>query len=212
LSRRGLSSFAYPAPRSLNELVKIDLFESETPDRVGEIWRDYHATADTAVGAVLSAADHATVFERAAKCRFFIHPIFREGGHFMMLTEFQDRHFLTTYLEKFKENPTASTPQLTVTVYDELVAEKGLALVRGDIISSIDKTEAARLVNGGDASGLGLGGVLGSYINEELYSHVEAFNLTPQQFDLDAYMKICETRHNVLEAEKAETADKKEEV
>jgi hypothetical protein len=40
-----------------------------------------------------------------------------------------------TYLEDFKKNPLAANPYLVITCFDELVRTKGIALIRGDVIS-----------------------------------------------------------------------------
>ena len=48
--QRRRMSFSYPAPRTLDEVVKIDLLQEETPDRVRDIWDEYHLTKEDVVG------------------------------------------------------------------------------------------------------------------------------------------------------------------
>ncbi len=42
--------FSYPCPRKLREIVKITLFERETPDKVKEIWQKYYDEKQNAFG------------------------------------------------------------------------------------------------------------------------------------------------------------------
>jgi hypothetical protein len=41
---------------------------------------------------------------------------------------------MMTFLEDFKKNPQKAMPYMIITMFDELVRTKGVALVRGDII------------------------------------------------------------------------------
>lgn len=43
----------------------------------------------------------------------FVLPVQREGGHFVLLSQVQDRHCLFTYLEDFKRNPATAQPYMT---------------------------------------------------------------------------------------------------
>ena len=65
--------------------------------------------------------------------RYFIYPIFREGGYFMLLSEFQDSCFLFTFLEDYRKNPKAANPWMSLTLYDEFLVDKDLGLLRGDV-------------------------------------------------------------------------------
>lgn len=35
-------SFTYPCPRKLREIMKMSLIEKETPDKIKQIWQEYH--------------------------------------------------------------------------------------------------------------------------------------------------------------------------
>jgi ATP synthase F1 complex assembly factor 1 len=35
-------AFTYPCPRKLREVVKLTLFEREQPQRIKDIWKEYH--------------------------------------------------------------------------------------------------------------------------------------------------------------------------
>ena len=73
-------SFSYPAPRTLNEVVKLDLLASEDPARVQEIWDEYHAAQEDAVGETWSAEDFAQFRARASDAAMFVYPVERDDG------------------------------------------------------------------------------------------------------------------------------------
>lgn len=65
----------------------------------------------------------------------------------MMLSQFRDRrHFLFTYLEDYKQNPTFARPNVAVTLHDDLAEEKGIVLLRADLESLLTKRESEHLV------------------------------------------------------------------
>ena len=65
----------------------------------------------------------------------FVLPLSRPGGGFeTLLLQWQLPVMLATSLEEFKQRGAAATPYLTVMHYDELGRDKGLVLVRGDIL------------------------------------------------------------------------------
>lgn len=83
----------------------------------------------------------------------YILPVRRPGGHFMLLTQWQDNCFvnnlitqLGTYLEDFKRRGHHAQPYIVFTFFTELMFKKGITLVRSDIInSSINKSDALEL-------------------------------------------------------------------
>ncbi|KAI9905624.1 hypothetical protein PsorP6_014101 [Peronosclerospora sorghi] len=62
-----------------------------------------------------------------------------------MLCQFQQSFFLITYLEAFNENPSAAPPCVAVSLYDNLIVKKDLALIRSDVIHVLDKKESQLL-------------------------------------------------------------------
>lgn len=63
----------------------------------------------------------------------FVLPVFRDKGYMTLISQYQDICFLITSLEEFRKNPTAATPYLSMTLYDDFIHDKGLGLVRGDV-------------------------------------------------------------------------------
>lgn len=149
--------FSFPAPRVLGEIAKVDLLRQEEPDAIREIWQKHHEGSENALATDIPAEDFRTIVargrercaERAGRAAsrgprvaltpdvpptspFFVFPVHREGGFFTLLSQFQDKYCLFTYLDDYKANPATAQPYLTLTLYDDLVEDKGLALARGD--------------------------------------------------------------------------------
>ena len=108
---------------------------------------------------------------------FFVQPVFREDGFFMLVSQFQDpSHFLLAYLEDYKTNPTNAQPLLTLSVFDDY---DDLTLVRCDIVNkSIEDHEGLKIATS----------LLRSYHHDEEFPSVYAFNKTPNAFDIDDYI------------------------
>lgn len=47
-----------------------------------------------------------------------------------------------TYLDDYKANPSTAQPYMTLSLFDELVETKGLALLRGEVMNHLTRTEA----------------------------------------------------------------------
>ncbi|RHY07518.1 hypothetical protein DYB25_005207 [Aphanomyces astaci] len=196
-TRRSMSTstgggFHFPSPRSLQSLVKLDDLQLETPDAIRRIWGEYHDAKSDALATVLTAAELETLIARGKKCSFFVFPVYRvnsetkEEGFFTMLSQFQDKCFLLTTLDAYRENPAQAPPCLTVSLFDDLVPSKELALVRGDVANVLDKPEASVLLDA----------LLARYVDDDLFSTVEAFNLKPHEFNFDAYLAECKKKRD----------------
>ena len=62
----------------------------------------------------------------------FILPVQRDDGHFIVVGQFKGQTTLITHLEDYKRSAEAAEPYLAITVHDELIKTKDIALVRGD--------------------------------------------------------------------------------
>ncbi|GLE01142.1 hypothetical protein PINS_up009972 [Pythium insidiosum] len=174
--------FSFPAPRTLQQIVKLELLENEEPAEIQRIWENYHAEKDDCIATTMSAAEFNAIKDRARSAPFFVFPVYRQGGFFNMLCQFQDTCFLITYLEAFKENPGLAPPCLTVSLFDNLLDKKELGLIRADVVNMLDKAESEKLLNQ----------LLASYSDESLFQWVDKFNNRPNEFDFEAYRKELE--------------------
>lgn len=111
---------------------------------------------------------------------FFVQPVFRDDGYFMMVSQFMEpSHFLMAYLEDFKMDPARAQPLLTFSVFDDYAEDKGITLVRADIMNrGIEEDEGLKIVNS----------MLDGYTKDEEYMVVKAFNKNPATFDLDDFV------------------------
>ena len=108
LARRSLSTggvgagFSFPAPRRLDDIVKLDLFRPEPAEKIEEIWKQFHASKEFLVSDVWSREDFEQFQASAKQGALFIFPVPRENGHLIVVSQVQDKHVLFTYLEDYK--------------------------------------------------------------------------------------------------------------
>jgi hypothetical protein len=178
-SRRSLS-FSFAGPRSLDEIVKKDLLKDKSAAEVADIWYSYHESRDNVHGIVLKGTEGQTILKRAKDCPYFVQPVFRDDGFFMLMSEFQEpSHFLLAYLEDYKMDPARAQPLMTFSVFLDYATKYDMTLVRCDIVNKgIQDDEGLKVVNC----------LLDSYKTDEEYLTVKTFNKHPNTFDIDDYI------------------------
>ena len=112
---------------------------------------------------------------------FFIHPVFREEGHFMIISQFQTpNYFLLAFLEDYRMDPARAQPLLTISLFDDFAEEKDVTLVSCDIINAgIEEDEGYNICKA----------LLDDYSEEDGFRDVHMFNKKPEAFDLDEFVK-----------------------
>eukprot|EP00629_Pelagomonadales_sp_RCC1024_P012589 CAMPEP_0119284594 /NCGR_PEP_ID=MMETSP1329-20130426/30556_1 /TAXON_ID=114041 /ORGANISM="Genus nov. species nov., Strain RCC1024" /LENGTH=181 /DNA_ID=CAMNT_0007285277 /DNA_START=167 /DNA_END=708 /DNA_ORIENTATION=- len=169
--------------RKLADIVKVPLLRKEPKERIREIWRGYHAERHDAVGMDMDASAASLLTDRAAAAPTFLHPVRREGGHFLLLSQFQDRrHFLYTFLEDYKQNPALARPYLSLTLHEDLARDREIVLLRGDVEKQLTKPEAEHLIDQ----------TLQSYLVSSRFSApggALTFNQKPAAFDIDELLR-----------------------
>ncbi|CAM9138151.1 unnamed protein product [Ectocarpus fasciculatus] len=177
-ARRELS-FSFPGPRKLEDITNLPLLAKEEKESIADIWTAYHDEREDSLGTVIPGDSLDDLQAKAKKCPMFVLPVWRDEGHFMMLSQYQDMCFLLTYLEDYKVNPGGAQPYATISMYNDLVDSKGLGLIRADITPNLTKKEVDRLVRL----------LIRFYSPHMAHNHVEAFNLRPQEFDLEKLLQ-----------------------
>lgn len=179
-------NFSYAGPRKLSDIIKLDLIRDKTSAEISDVWMTYHEEKDKVHGLILNKAKGKSILSRAAQCPFFIHPVFREEGHFMIISQFQTpNYFLLALLEDYKMDPARAQPLMTVSVFDDMAEEKDLALVRCDIINrGIEDHEGYNICKY----------LLEDYVNEEGFMGIHMFNKKPDAFDVEEFVKEKERR------------------
>ena len=185
------TAFSYITPKKLKEIAKLPLLERSEPARIEEVWQEFHSKKSSSVSAVLTSTEYATMISCGGESRMFVFPVPQVGGGFFsVLTQWQGPHCLVTYLEEFKKNPETASALLSLTMYDELLSAKQLALVRGDFTAGISKEEAQKLMMM----------IFRYYLDPEAYRKVYDFNNRPREFDIDTHMRNSQTEFMCLEA------------
>lgn len=173
-------SFSYPVPRKLRDVVKMSLFQTESPASIKQLWEEQYRSNRK----VVSATTDRETFERfrrnLAHCPFFIAPLRRGEGFFNLVLQAQDqKQVLFTSLELFRKSPATAPAYYCITTFDELLEDKGLALLRGDVISAeISRVDAEFLLHY----------LRSFYTDADQFQWVEKFNHKSREFDFDEFL------------------------
>jgi len=179
------SNFSYAGPRKLSDILKTELLEDKTVTEISDMWMTYHEGKENVHGIVMDGKKGRNLLSKAAQCPFFIEPVFRGEGHFMIVSQFQTpNYFLLALLEDYKMDPAAAQPLLTISVFDDLAETKDVVLLRCDIINrGIEDGEGYKLCQ--------------SLINDYLdFEGVHMFNNKPEAFNVDEFVKEKEQKWN----------------
>lgn len=179
LTKRSFSGFSSLSPKTLSDVVKLELFAEESADRCKEIWSAYHSEKKDSSGISVTKEVCNEILQRAKKCPMFVFPIYKGlDAYLMMLCQFQNNIFLFTYLEEYKSNPSTASPWMSIAVYDDLLVTKGMGLMRSDFMPSISKKEATVLNE-----------MLIDAYGPMFAKHTEPFNIKPESFYFETYSK-----------------------
>jgi len=177
--------FSYPVPKQLNEVARVPLLRQESPVKIRQLWLEqFKDRADVIVG-TMAKAEYEMFKSNIVACPMFLSPLIKnsDGSSYMnLIAQFQDgKYCLLTDLEAFRANPMNAAPMMVITLYDELVAEKGIALIRGDIINRIDisRNEANSILK------------LLRVFYTNRFDMVKQFNYKPREFDYNEFMKTA---------------------
>lgn len=111
---------------------------------------------------------------------FFVQPIFRDDGFFMLISQFMEpTHFCLAYLEDYKLDAARAQPLLTLSVFDDYSEDKDLTLVRVDVLNKgISDDEGYKVARS----------ICDAYLIDDEYMAVHAFNKKPSSFDFDEHI------------------------
>ena len=177
---------------------------------------------DTNVACVLDAERYDKLARNVKTAPMFVLPVFRGGGFFNVLLQFQDnppKILLFTSLDDFRSDPAGAQPYLAVNLFDDLKDDKGLVLLRGEITQQLTQPEARALLDatlrlylGSDGRGLAGARHAGSAdaADEDAFALVDRFNNEPATFDFDEALKVCQRLMGVKEVAVDEGAEGEE--
>lgn len=146
---------ARPGIKALSSYLNLDKIATLPPKEIEYIWRLRHASSPISLCAILPSTIFARIRQAARKHPQFILPLPREGSagaeiHFMQWS-FPAPDTVTvvfTHLAEYKLRGEFSQPHTTITMHTELMQEKGLVLMQGQVIKGrgVNVEEARWLV------------------------------------------------------------------
>eukprot|EP00963_Diacronema_lutheri_P007009 scaffold625_cov324-Pavlova_lutheri.AAC.43 len=107
---------------------------------VARIWAAQHAKEEERgrVGTHIDAKSYGKFVERAKEAPLFVLPLAKPEGYLTVVLQVQLPRVLFTTLEEYRTHTTSSKAHLAITHYTELAADKGIVLVRGDVLQKSD--------------------------------------------------------------------------
>ena len=134
--------------KSLNDLVKVDLFKDKTADEITHIWSEYHKDKDC-IYAVIPSKSYDKIFDLANQFPTFVYPILKSGlsqndgkVHEFILAQFSNHQCYFTPLVEYQKMKENAQPCLIISHYPELQFEKGIVLMSGkynkDVINCLE--------------------------------------------------------------------------
>ncbi|KAL8672664.1 MAG: hypothetical protein Q9168_002870 [Polycauliona sp. 1 TL-2023] len=144
-----------PGLRTLSSYLDIPKTLALPQKEIGYIWRLRHANSPTSLCAILPSATYLRIQQTARKHPHFILPLPREGSsgaeiHFLQWSfPAQDTATVVfTHLAEYKLRGEYSQPHTTITMHLELMEEKGLVLMQGQVVEGrgVNVEEARWLV------------------------------------------------------------------
>lgn len=184
--KRQLSGFSFAGPKTLNEILKTELLQDKSKTEISDIWVAYHEEKKDVHGTILNGEQGVKLLERAEKCPFFIQPVFREGGYFMLLSQYQaPSHFILAFLEDYKLDPSRAQPLFTFSIFNDFVSSHDISLQRLDVINKgIGKAEGIIVMQN----------IVDAYRLDEDYKYVSTFNESPERFDISEFISFMKRK------------------
>lgn len=181
---RPATSLSIPGtPRVLDNITRFDKLEAEDSHSVTAIWESFHEAREGVAGVSIDPPEHASILERGSESPMFVFPIRREGGHFMLFSQYAaaQRMFVLTSLAEYQRSPAMAQPWASVHMFDELLSTKAVALMRAEVQPDrLTTPEASHLLM-----------LLRRYYGTAQYDKVWMFNHAEKHFDLDGYLAAC---------------------
>lgn len=128
------------SPEKLEDVVKMGLLARHDARGVARIWAAQHAKEEERgrVGTHIDAKSYGKFVERAKEAPLFVLPLAKPEGYLTVVLQVQLPRVLFTTLEEYRTHTTSSKAHLAITHYTELAADKGIVLVRGDVLQKSD--------------------------------------------------------------------------
>lgn len=176
-----LAYFKRPGRKSLDEVVKLPLFEAATPAQLATIWNNHHMQYVQYWGRAISTQAYYAMEPRLQASPYWVIPCFRDKGLFNVVTNFTDDLVGVSPLGEWQKKQDEAGIHMTIQFFTELARSKNLVLVRCEIKDEVFmRTDCIFLTQM----------LLKYYTVPRLYeTWVETFNKRPNRFDFHAYLR-----------------------
>ncbi len=141
------------------------------------------AAVQQTVSAVIPADVWLSMSTRAQRSPMMVHPLARDGGYELFLSQYANQVWAFTSLLEYKTHQDNATPRLLLTHYTDLLASKGAVLMAGELEKPLSLLDAQVLAH---QIQIFYGG------SPDDHRLARAFNHEPQAFDVQAVIARCE--------------------
>jgi len=117
--------------KKLDDILKVELIKDESPERIAEIWTEYHSKKDC-VHAVIPSEEYKEMFIRAKEFPTFIYPIPREQGYEFILQQWDGHDVHFTPLLAYQTYQDSAPTCFNMSHYTDIMEEKGIVLMVGE--------------------------------------------------------------------------------
>jgi len=175
---------SYVAPKTLDKIMNVEKLKDLTTEQITELWKAYQTPRDS-VFAVINKNYWSYISIMAQTFPTFVYPLPRDNNQwFFYVGQWGGNEINFTSLEHYKLNGPDAPVLLSMCHYPDLLEEKEICLMVGDVDAQLIRKEDAHL--------------LAMYVQ---YFHTEekgmkllqCFNTTPENFKYEDVIKAVET-------------------
>lgn len=124
-------NISYSKPKTLNDVMKIDLLKDHSADEISKIWQEYHRSRK-GISAIIPDVNYEKIHLTSLKFPMFLYPVPREQGYEFVVSQFLNHECHFTLLINFQTYKENAPECLRITYYPELQKEKGIVLMHGE--------------------------------------------------------------------------------
>jgi len=175
---------SYVAPKTLDAIMNVEKLKDKTAEQITELWKAYQSPRN-AVFAVINKNYWGYISVMAANFPMFVYPLPRDNDQwFFYLGMWGGNEINFTSLEHYKLNGADAPVLLSMCHYPDLLEEKGICMMVGDVDPQLIRKDDAHL----------LAMYVQYFHTEEKGMHLlQCFNQTPGKFKYEDVIKAVET-------------------
>ncbi|KNE68773.1 hypothetical protein AMAG_13413 [Allomyces macrogynus ATCC 38327] len=169
--------------KKLGDLVHLDKLQSESPEVIEKLWVGFHSNKD-AVSAVIPREMYLQLHGRAKQYPQFVLPVFHGDGAETFLLQHSGHQTFFTSMLSYQTHGAEAPVLFTLTYYKDLMDDKGIVLVRGEVdLDKLSMDSARKLTEG----------MRNFYLDQE-FVLVEQMYQDAKKFDFSDVMAVARAR------------------